>query len=110
MPKYKIAWLPGDGVGVEVLEAAKIILDKLALDAEFIHGDVGWQFWCEEGDPLPQRTIELLQNVDAAMFGAITSKPAKAAALELSSALKDKGLSYRSPIVRMRQLFDLYTC
>jgi 3-isopropylmalate dehydrogenase len=108
--KYKIAWLPGDGIGVEVLEAAKIVLDKLQLNAEYIHGDIGWEFWCKEGDAFPQRTIDLLKSVDAAMFGAITSKPVKAAEAELVPVLKGKGLIYRSPIVRMRQLFDLYTC
>ena len=88
---YKIAWLPGDGVGVDVLEAAKIVLDKLDLDAEYIYGDIGWDFWCKEGNALPQRTIDILKNVDAAMFGAITSKPIKEAEAELSPDLKDKG-------------------
>lgn len=110
MAKYKIAWLPGDGVGIEVLEAAKIVLDKVELDAEYPHGDIGWEFWCKEGDPLPQRTTDLLKEVDAAMFGAITSKPKTEAFEELAPELKDKGLVYRSPIVRMRQEFDLYTC
>ncbi len=110
MAKYKIAWLPGDGIGVEVLEAAKIVLDRLHLDAQYIHGDIGWEFWCAEGDAFPARTIELLRNVDAAMFGAITSKPVKAAESELAPGLKGTGLTYRSPIVRMRQLFDLYIC
>jgi len=110
MTKYRIAWLPGDGVGVDVLEATSIALDKLQLDAEYIHGDIGWEFWCTEGDALPIRTIELLKNVDAAMFGAITSKPVKAAEAELVPELQGKGLIYRSPIVRMRQLFDLYIC
>ncbi|MFN2304448.1 MAG: isocitrate/isopropylmalate dehydrogenase family protein, partial [Anaerolineales bacterium] len=107
---YKIAWLPGDGIGVDVLEATKIVLDKIQLDAEYIHGDIGWKFWCNEGDALPQRTIDLLNNVDAAMFGAITSKPVKEAGTELAPELKDKGFIYRSPIVRLRQLFDLYIC
>src|SRR5512134_2148989 len=108
--KYKIAWLPGDGIGVDVLDATKIVLEKLNLNAEYIHGDIGWEFWCKEGDALPDRTVELLKNVDAAMFGAITSKPVKAAELELDSELQGKGLVYRSPIVRMRQMFDLYIC
>jgi 3-isopropylmalate dehydrogenase len=107
---YKIAWLPGDGIGIEVLEAAKIVLDKLKLNAEYIHGDIGWEFWCKEADALPQRTLDLLSSVDAAMFGAITSKPVKAAEQELIPELQGKGLIYRSPIVRMRQLFDLYIC
>lgn len=110
MAKYKIAWLPGDGIGIEVLEAAKIVLDKFNLDAEYIRGDIGWDYWCREGDAFPERTIELLNNVNAAMFGAITSKPVKAAEAELAPELKGKGLIYRSPIVRMRQQFNLYNC
>lgn len=110
MAKYKIAWLPGDGIGKDVLDAAKIVFEKLGLDAEYIYGDIGWEFWCKEGEPLPARTIELLKKVDAAMFGAITSKPTKQAETELIPELRGKGLVYRSPIVRMRQLFDLYIC
>ena len=110
MPKYRIAWLPGDGIGVDVLNAAKIILARIGLDAEYVDGEIGWDYWCKEGDPFPPRTIELLKNVDAALFGAITSKPATTAAKELSPALQNKGFTYRSPIVRMRQLFDLYIC
>ena len=108
--KVRIAWLPGDGVGVDVLEATKIVLDSIKLNAEYLHGDIGWEFWCKEGDALPTRTIELLKTVDAAMFGAITSKPVKTAEAELIPELKGKGLTYRSPIVRMRQSFDLYNC
>jgi len=110
MAKYKIAWLPGDGVGNDVMEATRIVLDKIKLDAEYIPGDIGWEFWCREGDALPERTVDLLKKVDAALFGAITSKPVKAAQAELAPDLKGKNLTYRSPIVRMRQLFDLYIC
>ncbi len=110
MPRYKIAWLPGDGVGVDVMDATKIVLEALKFDAQYIHGDIGWEFWCQEGDALPARTINLLKHVDAALFGAITSKPVKAAEAELVPALRGTGLVYRSPIVRMRQLFDLYIC
>jgi len=107
---YRIAWLPGDGIGIEVLEAARIVLDELKFNAEYIHGDIGWECWCREGDAFPQRTIDLLHSVDAAMFGAITSKPVKRAEEELVPELKGRNLVYRSPIVRMRQLFDLYIC
>jgi isocitrate/isopropylmalate dehydrogenase len=110
MAKYKVAWLPGDGIGKDVLDAAKIVLDSIKLDAEYIHGDVGWEFWTKEGDPLPKRTIDMMKNTNCAMFGAITSKPKTVADKELMPELKGKGLVYRSPIVRMRQLFDLYVC
>ncbi|MBP1679465.1 MAG: hypothetical protein H6Q29_1376 [Bacteroidetes bacterium] len=110
MARYTIAWLPGDGIGKEVMEAARLVLDALHLDATYPHGDIGWDFWCSEGDALPQRTIDLLGSSHAAMFGAITSKPMKAAEAELAPSLRGTGLVYRSPIVRMRQLFDLYVC
>lgn len=108
--KYRIAWLPGDGIGVDVLEAARIVLDGLDLPAEYCHGDIGWEFWRTQGNPFPQKTIDLLKGVDAAMFGAITSKPVDAAEAELAPGLRGKGHVYRSPIVRMRQLLDLYVC
>lgn len=109
MAKYKIAWLPGDGVGNDVMEAAKIVLDELKLDAEYIPGDVGWEFWKKEGDPLPERTIEMLKTVDACLFGAITSKPKQEAEKELDPQLQGKGYVYFSPIVRLRQIFNLRT-
>jgi len=108
MPKYKIAILPGDGVGRDVVEATMIVLDKAGLDAQYVYGDIGWEFWCAEGNPLPARTLKLLRETDACLFGAITSKPKEDADLELQPALKGKGLSYFSPIVRLRQEFDLY--
>jgi len=110
MAKYKIAWLPGDGIGKDVCEATMLVLKAMKFDAEYIHGDIGWDFWVNEGDAFPERTINLMKNTDAAFFGAITSKPKSEAENELSSSLRGKGLSYRSPIVRMRQLFDLYIC
>jgi len=110
MAQYRIAWLPGDGVGREVMEATRIVLDALKLSATYIHGDIGWEYWCAEGDALPKRTLDLLSASHAAMFGAITSKPGKDAEAELVPALRGTGLTYRSPIVRMRQLFDLYVC
>ncbi len=108
MPNKKIAVLPGDGVGNDVMEAAFIVLEQLGPDVEYEWGDVGWEFWCTEGDALPQRTIELLQRTDACLFGAITSKPKEEAQRELIPKLQKKGLVYRSPIVRLRQMFDLY--
>lgn len=105
---YKIAVLPGDGTGNDVMDAAKIVLDTINLDAEYLHGDVGWEFWCKEGNPLPDRTIQLLKESDCCLFGAITSKPKEEAARELNPVLRDQDLSYFSPIVAMRQLFDLY--
>jgi len=109
MAKYRIGWMPGDGVGVDVMDATKVVLDKLGFDAEYVHGDIGWEIWRREANPLPDRTIEMLKNVDAALFGAITSKPKEEAEAELNPELQGKGHVYRSPIVRLRQEFNLTT-
>jgi isocitrate/isopropylmalate dehydrogenase len=109
MPKYRIAWMPGDGIGVDVMDAAKIVLDALKFDAEYVPADIGWEFWCNEGNALPDRTIKVLQSSTCALFGAITSKPQDEAKEELAPGLKGKGLQYFSPIVRLRQLFNLHT-
>jgi len=109
MAKYKIAWMPGDGVGKDVLDAARIVLDKIKLDADYIHAEIGWENWCKEGNPLPERTVQILKSTDCALFGAITSKPKEEAEAELSPALKGKGMVYASPIVKLRQTFDLRT-
>jgi len=109
MPKYKIAWMPGDGVGHDVMEAARIVLDRLKLDADYVPCDIGWEFWCKEGNALPDRTVEALKKTTCGLFGAITSKPQSEAKNELAPELKDKGLVYFSPIVKLRQMFNLHT-
>jgi len=106
---YRIALLPGDGVGGDVLEAAKAVLDAVGFEADYEYGDIGWKFWRKEGNPLPDRTIDLLKRTDCCLFGAITSKPKEEAAAELDPSLRDKGFVYSSPIVGLRQLLGLHT-
>ena len=109
MAKYRIGWMPGDGVGVDVMEATRTVLDAMGFDAEYIPGDIGWEIWRTEANPLPDRTLAMLRGVDAALFGAITSKPKEEAELELVPELRGKGHVYRSPIVGLRQKFNLRT-
>jgi len=110
MAKRKIVTLPGDGIGKIVLEQAIRVLDAAGFEADYIHGDIGWNFWCNEGNPLPDRTIKLIQEYKMALFGAITSKPKDDAAAELKPELQGKGFVYSSPIVGLRQKFDLDIC
>ena len=105
-----IVALPGDGIGKVVLPEAIKLLDAAGFKADYVWGDIGWDFWCKEGNALPQRTIDLIAKYKIALFGAITSKPKDAAEKELDSSLKGKGYVYFSPIVGLRQHFNLDIC
>ncbi|MGK9367305.1 isocitrate/isopropylmalate dehydrogenase family protein [Melioribacter sp. Ez-97] len=105
-----IVALPGDGIGKVVLPEAIRLLNAAGFAAEYVWGDIGWEFWRNEGNPLPQRTIELIEKHKIALFGAITSKPKDKAAEELKPELRDKGFVYFSPIVALRQHFNLDIC
>lgn len=102
--------MPGDGIGRVVMQEALRVLDAAGFNAQYVEGDIGWDFWCKEGNPLPDRTIKLLEKNKVGLFGAITSKPKEEAAAELSPELKGKGYVYASPIVGMRQHFNLDIC
>lgn len=110
MAHYTVVSMPGDGIGKTVLPEAIRVLDKVGFDAEYVHGDIGWDFWCSEGNALPDRTVGLLEKHKLGLFGAITSKPKKEADAELDPALRGKGYVYYSPIVTMRQKFNLDVC
>jgi 3-isopropylmalate dehydrogenase len=102
--------MPGDGIGRIVLEETLRILDAAGFSAVYLNGDIGWDFWKAEGNPLPERTIDLLAKHKIGLFGAITSKPKEEAAEELDPSLHGRGLIYSSPIVGLRQHFNLDIC
>jgi len=110
MSKRTIVALPGDGIGRKVLEESIRVLDAAGFSAEYVEGDIGWEFWINEGNPLPDRTIKLLEKHKIGLFGAITSKPKDEAASELKPELHNQGLIYSSPIVGLRQHFNLDIC
>jgi 3-isopropylmalate dehydrogenase len=110
MSKRTIVTLPGDGIGKVVLPQALRVLEAAGFDAQYVPADIGWEFWVKEGNALPQRTIDLLERHKTGLFGAITSKSKEKADAELSPALRGKGCTYYSPIVTMRQHFNLDIC
>ena len=110
MSDRTIVRMPGDGIGKVVLDGAIRVLKEAGFKANYVEGDIGWKFWCSEGDPLPQRTLDIIEEHKIGLFGAITSKPKDEAFEELSPSLKDKGLVYSSPIVGLRQHFGLDIC
>jgi len=105
-----IVSMPGDGIGKVVLPESIRLLETAGFKANYVHGDIGWEFWQKEGNALPQRTIDLLEEHKIGLFGAITSKPKDAAVAELAPELQSKGYVYFSPIVTLRQHFNLDIC
>ncbi|WP_052663725.1 isocitrate/isopropylmalate family dehydrogenase [Psychromicrobium lacuslunae] len=106
--KRRIAVLPGDGIGSEILDKLIPALDGFGLPIAFEEGAIGWQQWCEQGDPVPQRTWDLLEKSDSCLLGAVTSKPLREAEQELAPELRDRGLKYVSPVIQLRQRLGLF--
>ncbi|HVJ24463.1 MAG TPA: 3-isopropylmalate dehydrogenase, partial [Burkholderiales bacterium] len=67
----KIAVLPGDGIGPEIIAQARRVLDKLNLRIEFSEAPVGGAAYEAAGDPLPASTLKVAKEADAVLFGAV---------------------------------------
>jgi len=86
--------LPGDGIGREVIAQAEVVLDALHLDIQLTHAEIGFSAYEKYGTPLPETTLKAIQEAHATLFGAVTTPPAIP--------------GYFSPVVRMRQVLNLY--
>ena len=95
MPK-KVAVIPGDGIGPEVIDAALHVLDALDLDVEYLHADAGLACRGRTGSYLPDVTLATVREADAVLFGAITSP------------LASEDPQYKSVILQLRQELDAY--
>src|ERR1700709_1286639 len=67
----KIAILPGDGIGPEIIDEAVKVLDALELPFEMESADVGGTAYANHGHPLPEATLALAKAADAVLFGAV---------------------------------------
>lgn len=90
----KIAVLPGDGIGPEVIDAALTVLRTVSPDLEFLQGEIGLGSHSRTGEYLPRDTLDIIDESNAVLFGAITTP------------LGDP--NYRSPILQLRKQLDLY--
>ncbi|MHB8633325.1 MAG: isocitrate/isopropylmalate dehydrogenase family protein [Thermoplasmatota archaeon] len=106
--KPRVAVLPGDGIGPEVMAVAVRALEASGFQATYVEHDVGWSCWRETGTALPNATLQACRDADAILFGAITSKPEEEAQRELAPHLRGRA-SYRSPILQLRQKLHLST-
>jgi 3-isopropylmalate dehydrogenase len=97
MTKRTVVVMPGDGIGKTVTPEALRVLDAVKFDAEYVNADIGWDFWCKEGNALPDRTIALLEKHKLGLFGAITSKPKKQAEKELDPRSRARATRTSAP-------------
>ncbi len=67
----KIAVLPGDGIGTEIVAEAVKVLNALELKFEMQEALVGGAAYEAHGHPLPESTLKLAQESDAILFGAV---------------------------------------
>ena len=67
----RVAVLPGDGIGPEIIATARKVLEKLNLDIQFHEAPVGGAGYAASGDPLPPATLKIAKEADAILFGAV---------------------------------------
>jgi 3-isopropylmalate dehydrogenase len=67
----KIAVLPGDGIGPEIVEQAVKVLNALGENFEMETAPVGGAGYEAHGHPLPEGTLKLAQQADAVLFGSV---------------------------------------
>jgi len=68
---YKIAVLPGDGIGSEVVAEALKVLNATELKYEPIKCDIGGTAYLKNGNPLPKESIQACEDADAVLLGAV---------------------------------------
>jgi len=95
MKPYKITLIEGDGIGHEVIPAAKLVLEASGLPLEFTWAAAGWETFEKEGVSVPEETVAQVESSNAALFGAVSSPTRKV-----------KG--YFSAIRYLRQRLDLF--
>ncbi len=89
----RLAIVPGDGIGKEVIPAALAVLDAFDLDIDKVPLEIGYGKWERTGSALTDEDISIIKECDCVLFGAITTPPDP---------------NYKSVLVRLRKELDLY--
>ncbi len=92
---YKVTLIPGDGVGPEVTEAVRKVLEATGVGFDWDIQNAGEDVYVQEGTPLPQRVIDSIKKNKVALKGPVTTPVGK---------------GFRSVNVTLRQELDLYCC
>jgi methanogen homoisocitrate dehydrogenase len=89
----KVAVVPGDGIGPEVIQSALAVLDAAGAEFERLMLEVGYCRWKKTGQALAEEDLQSIMECDCILFGAVTSPPDP---------------NYRSVLLRLRRELDLY--
>jgi isocitrate dehydrogenase (NAD+) len=92
---HRVTFIPGDGTGPEIAEATRRVLEATGVEFEWDFQDAGVDVYEEEGDPLPERTLDSIRERGIAIKGPTTTPV---------------GSGHRSINVALRKEFDLYSC
>lgn len=99
MGKHTICLIEGDGIGHEVIQATKTVLEGIQvtgeLEFEWLYAEAGWELFERTGNSIPDVTLEIAKSAKATLFGAATSPSKKVA-------------GFRGAIRHMRRALDLY--
>lgn len=95
MRRLRIALIPGDGIGSEVIPAAQRVLQAAGVEADYVHLDAGFATFQRTGNALPLETLEEARSCDGALFGAVSSPSTRTP-------------GYASPILTLRKELDLF--
>ncbi|WP_373048908.1 isocitrate dehydrogenase (NAD(+)) [Vulgatibacter sp.] len=90
---HKVTYIPGDGIGPEVVEAAIEVVDATGVKIEWERGDAGAEVEVREGSNLPTSTLEQIIKNDAALKGPTATAVGKGS---------------KSANVTLRKSLDLY--
>ncbi len=94
-PALRIALIPGDGIGREVIPAARRVLEATGLPLDFVELEAGWETFQSTGTALPPATLAALRGCQGALFGAVSSPSHRVP-------------GYASPILAIRKQLDLF--
>ena len=92
---YRITLIPGDGVGPEVSEATRRVIEATGIVVDWDIQNAGEDVYKEEGTPLPERVIDSIRKNKVAIKGPVTTPV---------------GTGFRSVNVALRQNLDLFCC
>lgn len=93
MDMHDVVLISGDGIGPEITESVTKILKTAGAEINWVQADAGMKAFEETGEPLPERTVELIEKHKVALKGPLATPVGK---------------GFRSVNVSLRQHFNLY--